>query len=214
MFFVQGFSQYMSLPALAALIAAVACQFGPVAISTASISLRSSSSRKSRIHAAVLVAVFFIDHFLDGDAASLLDVAHRHELHVLLLEEAAQVVGSPVADADSAHHDPLAGGDRAVPAQGRAGNDLRRHHRGAGRKRGLQKPTPMKMRYLFRHDCSPDRVDRQCTARARWDARMASLKVYSCGIHSSTPVRLLHGKPHRFPELPAEHPITASTSEC
>ena len=48
MFFVQGFSQYMSLPALAAFMAAVACQFGPVAISTASISLRSSSSRKSR----------------------------------------------------------------------------------------------------------------------------------------------------------------------
>ena len=48
MFLVQGFSQYISLPALAAFIAIVACQLGPVAISTASISLRSSSSRKSR----------------------------------------------------------------------------------------------------------------------------------------------------------------------
>ena len=48
MFFVHGFSQYMSLPARAAVIAAVACQFGPVAISTASMSLRSSSSRMSR----------------------------------------------------------------------------------------------------------------------------------------------------------------------
>ncbi len=48
MFFVQGFSQYTSLPALAARIAAVACQFGPVAISTASMSLRASSSRRSR----------------------------------------------------------------------------------------------------------------------------------------------------------------------
>ena len=48
MFFVQGFSQYMSLPARAAMIAAVACQFGPVAISTASMSSRASSSRKSR----------------------------------------------------------------------------------------------------------------------------------------------------------------------
>ena len=47
-FFVTGFSQYISLPALAAFIAIVACQFGPVAISTASMSGRSSSSRKSR----------------------------------------------------------------------------------------------------------------------------------------------------------------------
>ena len=48
MFFVHGFSQYTSLPALIARIAAVACQFGPVAISTASMSLRANSSRRSR----------------------------------------------------------------------------------------------------------------------------------------------------------------------
>ena len=48
MFFVQGFSQYTSLPALAARIAAVACQFGPVAISTASMSGRASRSCRSR----------------------------------------------------------------------------------------------------------------------------------------------------------------------
>ena len=48
MFFVQGFSQYTSLPLRAARIAAVACQFGPVAINTASMSLRASNSRRSR----------------------------------------------------------------------------------------------------------------------------------------------------------------------
>ena len=102
MFFVQGFSQYMSLPALAAYIAAVACQFGPVAISTASMSLRSSSSRKSRYMSQSWLPYLLVGHFLDGVAAGFLDVADGDELHVLLLQEAAEVVGSAVADADAA----------------------------------------------------------------------------------------------------------------
>ena len=48
MFFEQGFSQYMSLPALAAKMESRACQFEPVVISTASMSGRASRSRKSR----------------------------------------------------------------------------------------------------------------------------------------------------------------------
>ena len=152
MFFVQGFSQYMSLPALAAFIAAVACQFGPVAISTASISLRSSSSRKSRYMSQFSLPYFSIGDLLDRRAAGRLHVADGDELHVLLLQEAAEVVGAAVADADAAEHDPLAGGDGAVPAEGGAGNDCRRHHRGPGRKRGLQKLPPMKMRLRLRHE--------------------------------------------------------------
>ena len=118
MFLVQGFSQYMSLPARAALTAAVQCQFGPVAIRTASMSLRSSSSRKSRYIAQFVIAVLLVDFFLDGDAAFFFDVADGDELDVLLLQEAAEVVSSPVPDADSAHHDPLAGSDCAVLAPG------------------------------------------------------------------------------------------------
>ena len=65
-----------------------------------------------------------VDHFLDRFAAGLLHVADGDELHVLLLQEAAQVVRASIADADAAQHDSLAGGDGAVEPQGRAGNDL------------------------------------------------------------------------------------------
>ena len=102
MFFVHGFSQYMSLPALAAFIAAVACQFGPVAISTASISSRVEQLAKVAIPFAILIAVLFVGHLLDRIAALCLHIADGHELHVLLLQEAAQVVRAAVADADAA----------------------------------------------------------------------------------------------------------------
>ena len=69
-------------------------------------------------HEAALIAVQFVDPLLDGDAAGFLDVADGGELHVLLLQEAAQVVRAAVADADAADDDPLAGGDGAVAGPG------------------------------------------------------------------------------------------------
>ena len=112
-------------------MAAVACQFGPVAISTASISLRSSSSRKSRYMSQLLIAVLLIGHLLDGHAAGLLHIADGGELHVFLLQEAAEVVRAAVADADAADDDPLAGRRGAVQPEGRTGNDRGRGDGGA-----------------------------------------------------------------------------------
>ena len=152
MFFVQGFSQYMSLPALAALMAAVACQFGSGGDQHGIDILAVEQFAKVAIAIAVFVAILLIDHGFDRIAAGRFDVADGDELDVFLFQEAAEVVGSSIADADAAQHDSLAGGDRAVEAQGRAGDDIGRHHRGGtGRQRGFQKPTPVKMRYLLRH---------------------------------------------------------------
>ena len=69
----------------AAYIAAVACQFGPVAISTASMSSRASSSRKSRYVAQSWLPYLASTIFLTGVAARGLHVADGHELHVRLL---------------------------------------------------------------------------------------------------------------------------------
>ena len=57
---------------------------------------------KVAIHVAVLIAVLLVGHLLDRDAARFLHVADGHELDVLLFQEAAQVVGAAVADADAA----------------------------------------------------------------------------------------------------------------
>ncbi len=98
-------------------MAAVACQFGPVAISTASMSLRASSSRRSRYMAQSWLPYFVIGLLLDGLAACGLHVANGDELHVRFFQETAQVVGAAVADADGAQDDAFAGGNAAVPAQ-------------------------------------------------------------------------------------------------
>ena len=115
---------------------------------------------KVAIHRAVCVAVVLVDFFLDGDAAFFFNVADGDELNVLLLQEAAEVISSPVADADTAHHDSLAGSDCAVPAQGRTRNDRRcEGSGGAGRKRAFQEPSTIELRHVFRHRMCPDGVD-------------------------------------------------------
>ncbi len=114
---------------------------------------------KVAIHRAVRVAVVLVDFFLDGDAAFFFDVADGDELNVLLLQEAAEVVSSPVPDANSAHHDPLAGSDRSPFPQGRTGNDHRCHRRSAGRNRAFQEPSTIELRHVFRHRMCPDEVD-------------------------------------------------------
>ena len=102
MFFVQGFSQYTSLPALAARIAAVACQFGPVAISTASMSLRASSSRKSRYVAQSWLPYFASAIFLTASRRAAFTSQTATNRTSGSLQEAAQVVAAAVADADAA----------------------------------------------------------------------------------------------------------------
>ena len=69
---------------------------------------------------AVVVAVMLVGNFLDRIAANLFHVAHGQELNVLLLQEAAEIVRAPVADADAAHRDALARRDVAVEPECRA----------------------------------------------------------------------------------------------
>src|SRR5690606_3907849 len=65
------------------------------------------------------------------------------ELDVFLFEEAAEIVGATVANADAAENDPLARRYGAVSPQGGSGDDLRCDGDGAGGDCGLQKTTPM-----------------------------------------------------------------------
>ena len=100
-------------------IEAVACQFGPVAISTASMSLRASSSRKSRYVAQSWLPYLASAIFLTASRRDGLHVGNGHEPHVRLLQEAPQDVGAAAADADAAQDDPLAGGTPRRPCPGR-----------------------------------------------------------------------------------------------
>ena len=88
------------------------------------------------VHRAGVVAVLLVGHLLDADATVFLDIADRRELDVVLLEEAAEIIGAAVADPDAAEDDALARRDRAVEAEGRAGDhgrgDRRRRQREAG----------------------------------------------------------------------------------
>ena len=111
-------------------------------------------------HQTALVAIQFVHALLDGQTAGFLDVADRRELNVFFLQKAAEVIHSPVPNANSPHDDPFARSDSAVPAQCRAGDDRGRHYYGSGSpQRCAQKLTPRKFRDLRWHSCSPDRVD-------------------------------------------------------
>ena len=118
----------------------MACQLGPVAISTASMSPRASNSRRSRYVAQSWLPYLVSALLLDGFPPRGLDIANGHEVHVGLLQETAQIVGAPAADADAAQHDAVAGGDAAVPAHHGAADHLRRHQQGAHLGGGLQEP--------------------------------------------------------------------------
>ena len=88
----------------------------------------------------VLVAVLLIGHLLDGLATGLFHIADRNELNVLLLQETAEVIGSPVSNPDASDDNSLAGSDRTVQAQGRTGDDGRPNHRGGSGRRGEDRP--------------------------------------------------------------------------
>ena len=70
------------------------------------------------IHVAIGVAVVFIGDFFDGLASFFFDVADGDELNIGLWQEATQVVGAPIADADAAHDDSFARGNRSIFAEG------------------------------------------------------------------------------------------------
>jgi hypothetical protein len=92
-----------------------------------------------RVHDAVAIAVMPVHGGLDDFAALFAHVADRHELHVLLREERLQVVGAAAADADSAHHDTVAGRHSPGPlSQHRTGHD----HGGGGQGGRFQELSP------------------------------------------------------------------------
>ena len=75
------------------------------------------------VHGAAVVPGAVVDHLLDRRAPRLLDVADGRELHIGLLEEAAEVVFPAPAEADAADDDSLARRRDAVEAEGGAGTD-------------------------------------------------------------------------------------------
>ena len=94
------------------------------------------------VHGAVLRAIPLVGDLLDRDPPVLLDVAHRGELHILLFEEAAQIVGTAAADADAAENHTLARWHGAIQAKRRTGNHHRRNRRGPTHEACLQKTAP------------------------------------------------------------------------
>ena len=106
-----------------------------------------------------------VDHLLDGLAACGLHVANGHELHVGLRQKAAQVVGAPIADADTAHDDPLTRGRAAVGAEGGRGDDVGSRD---SRPRRLQKCPPRRARGGAHRITSWHRkVDRESSSASR-----------------------------------------------
>jgi hypothetical protein len=98
---------------------------------------------KVAMHVAVFGSVSAVDHLFDERAAGLLHIAHGRTLDVRAIQKAAEVVHAAAADADAAQQNPLARRDGPVQTEGRAGDDRRRHHSGAGRREGgFQKATP------------------------------------------------------------------------
>src|ERR1017187_9490469 len=67
------------------------------------------------VHGAILVAVFSVVLLFDGLPARGLHGPNGDEPQVRFLQETAQVVSAPVADADCAQDNAFAGGDTAVP---------------------------------------------------------------------------------------------------
>ncbi len=106
-------------------------------------------------HHAILIAVALVDSLLRGDAADFLDVADCHELGIFLLQEAAEVVGTPIADPDAPHHNSLARRHRAVFAEGGGGDNHGSQSRGGGRAGRLQKPAAMNFLHLLGHGSNP-----------------------------------------------------------
>jgi hypothetical protein len=111
--------------------------------------------RQQLVHVAVGGAVgivVLVVHHLPGAIQVVgADVADGDELDVGLGQEAGQVVAAAVADADAAEHDPLAGGNRAVLAQGAAGNEHRRCQDGACLRRRLENPAAAHFRVCSVH---------------------------------------------------------------
>lgn len=75
------------------------------------------------VRRAVARAVVSIHHGFRRASMGLLDVAHGEDLNVRLLQEPAQHVTAPTADADRAHPYALRGRDRAVAPEGAGGDD-------------------------------------------------------------------------------------------
>ncbi|OQC27344.1 MAG: hypothetical protein BWX70_02248 [Verrucomicrobia bacterium ADurb.Bin070] len=104
------------------------------------VSARGQKLANVAVGRAILIAVFGVHHAFDRFAPVLPHVADRHELGVLLGQNAMTQIGRAApADPDAAHHDPLAGRDRTVSPQGRRRHQDRHDNRSAGRDGALEK---------------------------------------------------------------------------
>src|ERR1035437_7791364 len=107
------------------------------------------------VHRAIVVAVFLVHHGLDGFTAFIAHVADRHELHVRLTQEAAQIAGAAAADAEAAHADAVAGRYGPVPPQCRRGHNQRRRRQCPGPERCPQRLPSRQALSIRRHRRSP-----------------------------------------------------------
>jgi hypothetical protein len=67
--------------------------------------------------------MMLIDALLDRGASLLFDVTDRNELHILLLQEATEVIAASISDSDSPHHDSITGRHSTIEPKCRTGND-------------------------------------------------------------------------------------------
>ena len=125
---------------------AVACQRSPVAMSSASMSVRvARNSRMSRYIAQSLLPYLLSTSRLTASRWDFL--ASQMATNCTSFSGSIQfrTPGAAAADAHAAQHDPFAGRHGAVEAQRGTGDEARRGHSAASDSRALQK-TPSRQR--------------------------------------------------------------------
>ena len=119
----------MSLPAFAAAMERSGCQRSPVAIRTASISVPRQQLAEIAVGRAVLVPIALVDPVAGILAPLRVDIADRHDLHVVARRHAAllgpgaadDVLHALPADADVPQNDAIAEGASPAPPSALAG---------------------------------------------------------------------------------------------
>ena len=75
------------------------------------------------IRGTIFRAVFGIHYLLGGFAMAFPDIADGDPLHLPLVQQGAQIIGTAAAKADAAHHDSFAGRNGPATPQ-RGGRDI------------------------------------------------------------------------------------------
>ena len=129
------------------MVAAVACQRSPVAMSSASMSVRvARNSRMSRYIAQSLLPYLASTMRLTASRWDFLASQMATNCTSFSGSIQSQVVGAPVADAHAAEDDALAGRHGAVEAQRRSGDEARRRNRAASKHGAFKKLPPSERR--------------------------------------------------------------------